>query len=154
MTLTISDPEEQAAERAWRNFRTGNSIDALGVGLNASIGPWTSSDGPAGPLLSTEITGADAAAAVRRFAVAGTVTFSRDGHRQIPQLDVAQPGRVACVWQSGGVWVELWCTEQPTPTASSDVEPPARTTGLRAVLAPGGRLPFTRGRRVPSQGAS
>jgi hypothetical protein len=96
-------------------------------------------------MLSALVLGPDAVEALALFAVAGAATYAPEGARQIPHLDIGVPGRVACVWQSGGVWVELWHPDtgadlpQPAPT-------PVKPEGLLSGL--GGRLPFTRNRRA------
>lgn len=63
---------------------------------------------------------------------------------QLPVLDVSMPDREACVWRTGGVWVELWHpttvpapADRPEPCPAGVVRPPRR--GL-----PGARLPFGR----------
>lgn len=63
---------------------------------------------------------------------------------QLPALDVSVWGREACVWRTGGVWVELWhpvtipaSVDRPEPRPAGPVRPPRR--GL-----PGARLPFGR----------
>lgn len=138
--------EQEAAQRAWANFRQGNSIDTRGRDLDAFLGPWARTESKAGPMLSARVLGPDAAVALAAFAVAGATTYAAQGARQIPHLDVGVPGRVACVWQSGGVWVELWHPDTVTHLPSPAHPAPAPSQGLLAGL--GGRLPFTRNRRT------
>lgn len=63
---------------------------------------------------------------------------------RLPALDVSLPDREACVWRTGGVWVELWhpvtvpaAGNGPEARPAGSVRPPRR--GL-----PGARLPFGR----------
>jgi hypothetical protein len=87
-------------------------------------------------MLSAPVTGSDAAAALERIAAVGDLFgFGSSVYRA--QLDFLVPGRVACVWRSNGVWVELWRSDTPS-------DAPAPT---RALSGPSGRLPFTRNRK-------
>ncbi|MFF6866705.1 hypothetical protein [Streptomyces ardesiacus] len=103
---------------------------------------WTASRLNEGSLfLSARITGAEPGRALHRFADRHAGYLSRRPHApgdQLPTLDVSVPGREACVWRAGGVWVELW---HPTPTPAAPGPPEARPArrGL-----PGARLPFGR----------
>ncbi|WP_327335867.1 hypothetical protein OG384_04335 [Streptomyces sp. NBC_01324] len=70
-------------------------------------------------LVSARITGPDPAVALREFSVRQE---ERLGHRvdpavgdQPPSLDFSVPGRTACVWRLGGVWVEVWHPGTPAP---------------------------------------
>lgn len=63
---------------------------------------------------------------------------------QLPALDVSVAGREACVWRTGGVWVELWhpvtataTVDRPEPRPAGVVRPPRRALA-------GARLPFGR----------
>lgn len=40
-----------------------------------------------------------------------------------PFMDLAESGRVAVVWRSGGVWVSLWTPEPPPPPTSPPLAP-------------------------------
>jgi hypothetical protein len=137
--------EQEAAQRAWTNFLQGNSIDTRGHNMNAFLGPWTRTNSQAGPMLSARVLGPDAVEALALFAVAGTTTYAAQGARQIPHLDIGVPGRVACVWQSGGVWVELWHPDTTTATSPVQDAPLPKALGVL-----GGRLPFTRRRKAPA----
>lgn len=63
---------------------------------------------------------------------------------QLPTLDVSTVGREACVWRTGGVWVELW---HPVTAPAAVDRPETRPAGVvrppRRALA-GARLPFGR----------
>ncbi|EFL29433.1 hypothetical protein SSOG_09147 [Streptomyces himastatinicus ATCC 53653] len=50
-----------------------------------------------------------------------------------PFMDLAEPGRVAVVWRTGGVWVSLWTPEPPPPPTAPSPDPVD-------VPQPGGRL--------------
>ena len=63
---------------------------------------------------------------------------------QGPHLDVTVPGRVAVVWRTGGVWVELWHPD-PATAPTEPVEPATPVVKARPTPALlGARLPFTR----------
>jgi hypothetical protein len=95
--------------------------------------------------LSVEVQGPNPDRALHRFADRQASYLANRRHQpgdQIPQLDVTVPGRVAVVWRTGGVWVELWHPDTATaPVAPVEPRPLARRA-TPALL--GGRLPFTR----------
>lgn len=125
---SVATVEKAATEHAWQVF-----LKALK--LTADLGPWETFTAPA-RLLSSRVSGPNAHEAVRRFAASGDVV-GVSGAFQRAQLDYGQPGRVAAVWQSKGLWVELWCPD--TPDALPE---PVQPASHRSFL--GARLPFTR----------
>lgn len=131
-TVTI---ERLAAEDGWKILRAT-------TGFRARLEAWQRTDSDLGPLLSARVTGLDAVRAVRWMAAGSAVGADASSLQAV--LDYSVPGRVACVWQSNGVWVELW---HPDPLEAVQ-EPPAaaaRPARRRALLrGPSGRLPFTR----------
>jgi hypothetical protein len=150
--------EKFAAENGWKFFLTATC-------LIAELEAWEQTSTPAGPLLSARVSGPQAAEAVRRIASAGDMAGVGAFHRA--QLDYTVPGRVACVWQSNGVWVELWhpdpLTPAPAPVAApvaasvpassqaaqSTPKPSPGPSARRSFLRrPSGRLPFTRKQRT------
>jgi hypothetical protein len=150
--------EQLAAQHAWQVFRHPNrevddsGLDArmsAGAFLDVALTAWKQEDSAAGPMLSARVDGPDAPAAVLQFAVAEAVTLSLAGPSSRPQLDYTVAGRVACVWQSGGVWLELWCRD--TQTTVRPEPAPARPSRLRTLLGPGARLPFTRRATTPKE---
>jgi hypothetical protein len=51
-----------------------------------------------------------------------------------------RPGRVVCVWRTGGVWVELWHHDRPTAVVP--------TPAVMPQSRPSGRLSFPNLRRL------
>lgn len=111
----------------------------------ASLTLWTASRTSDGQLMvSAEVRGRDAAAALRSFARRQTVVLEARPDRLLedllPALDVSEEGRTACVWRTRGVWVRLWHTDpDPGPVL---VSPAVRRAGF--ISAARGRFPFTR----------
>ncbi|MCX5000923.1 hypothetical protein [Streptomyces longwoodensis] len=132
--------EQDAAQNAWKNFRTGKTEDRHAADLNADLGPWDRANGAMGPLLSARVDGPDALEAVHRFGTSNAVTYSSTGARCRPTLDYTVPGRTACVWQSGGVWLELWA---PDTAPQAAVQAPPKRPGRWRVT----RLTTTRRRK-------
>lgn len=95
-----------------------------------------------GLMVSFRVHGPDAARALETFA--GLPEYLRpigaDDLR--PVFDYSVPDRVACLWRTAGVWVELWHPETMTAAPAPVPVPVGRSRGLL-----GGRLPFTRTRR-------
>lgn len=151
-TVTI---ERLAAERAWLFILQATKLDAR-------LTPWEESAGPSGPVLSARVVGPDAAQVLLQFADTAHIAGKPGELHQRTQLDCTMPGRVACVWQSNGVWLELWhpdgAPDAPEPTHGVLVPPaaaqaaPSPSSGPSArrafLLRPGGRLPFTRKQRT------
>ncbi|WP_328545401.1 hypothetical protein [Streptomyces europaeiscabiei] len=97
--------EQDSANRQWLTFIKVS-------GLTAKVGPWMRLDTEVGPLLSARVDGPDAAKAVQGLVTGGRVVgIVGEFHR--PSLDYTVPGRIACVWQSNGVWVEFWHPDRP-----------------------------------------
>lgn len=121
------------------------------AGRRESLGSWTAHRLEDGALfLSGRVDGPHSGRALHRFAdhQAGYLANRpQTPGDQLPTLDVSVPGRVAVVWRTGGVWVELWHPDpQPTPTAPVAPVEPARPV-VRPRPTPallGARLPFTR----------
>ncbi|MFJ4473292.1 hypothetical protein ACIP2X_38160 [Streptomyces sp. NPDC089424] len=134
--------EEQAAQNAWDLFLRGYCVDADARHLKAWITAWSRTTTGTGVVVSARVHGPDAVDAVRRFSVANIVKYADRGANARPFLDYGVPGRVACVWQSGGVWVELWHPD--TTAAPVPVSAPSRPAERRPLTGPGGRLKFGR----------
>lgn len=146
--MTISDTLHPSALTVkydvFKNWRTATTS------WRASLAPWTTSRTSDGDLMvSAEVRGEDAPVALREFTHTHSMLLERrpDRHPEdlLPVLDVADPDRIACVWRTDGVWVQLW---------HPDIRParrrPSRTVRRRRLLAAaGGRLPFTRKSRTP-----
>ncbi|MFI0822255.1 hypothetical protein ACH4TX_42220 [Streptomyces sp. NPDC021098] len=99
---------------------------------DAILTGWETTAAPDGqPLVSGRVDGPGAVQQLRAFATDSMLAFSGAVDLR-PVLDVSEPGRVAVVWRSGGVWVSLWTPEPPPPTSPSPA--PA------AAPQPGGRL--------------
>ncbi|TXS50125.1 hypothetical protein [Streptomyces sp. t39] len=64
----------------------------------------------------------------------------------LPAMDYSLPGRAALVWRTGGVWVELWHPDPPSPSGGRVRPTPAllaqRPRPVRT--APSDRLPYQR----------
>jgi hypothetical protein len=139
MTTSIESAitiERLAAEDCWKLLRKT-------TGFRARLETWQRIDSERGPLLSARVTGADTAKAVRWIAATNAVQDS--GVSQQAVIDYSVPGRVACVWRTNGVWVELWHSDPadgPGAAPESSVKPAARRAAL--LRRPSARLPFTR----------
>lgn len=141
-TETIT-AEQDSAFRQWLTFIKYSQ-------LRAELGPWVRLDTEAGPLLSAQVDGSDAAEAVREFVLGDRAVGTVGGYRR-PGLDYTVPGRIAGVWQSNGVWVEFWHTDKPAPSPTplsikpllTAVQP--KVPGRRSLIGrASGRLPFPR----------
>jgi hypothetical protein len=96
--------------------------------------------------LSALITGHNPGRALQQFADRHAGYLSRRPQApgdQLPALDVSVPGREACVWRTGGVWVELWHPTAPAPVDRPEARPAGSVRPPRRGL-PGARLPFGR----------
>lgn len=154
MTIPALHPDAITAKyttlKDWRDSRSGRP---------ETLGPWTTVRLDDGTLLvSGRITGPNSAEALRAFADRQTTHLAActvpEGDL-LPVLDVSVPGRVACVWRTGGVWVELWHPDTPTvaPVPTPALREPVPATVITpgsiaraAIPKPPGRLPF--GRRL------
>lgn len=133
--------EKAATENAWRSLL---KVLSLSGDLTANLGPWQTSTTPSGFLLSARVSGPDAQQAVLKFAAFDEVQVLSGGFQRA-HLDYGQRGRVAVVWRSNGVWVELWCSDTAKGKAKTVAPAAAPQARMRRLLAgAGGRLPFTR----------
>lgn len=135
---------QQQAVRAWLLF-----TDERGV--KATLTDWTTSRGPDGsPVLTAQIVGPQAARYLRLFTSEHPLVLGCPGDQR-PAFDYSVPGRVACVWRSEGVWVEIW---HPDTEHGPDPRPEPPRTGVRRLLKrPSGRLPYTRNRHKDTRAA-
>ena len=84
--------------------------------FDADVMPWQHETTPDGtPMVTAQATGTEALILVKSLTGDGPFVLDKPGD-QPPFLDVSVPGRVACVWRTGGVWVSLWAAE---PAASA-----------------------------------
>lgn len=116
--------------------------------------PWTAHRLDDGSItLSAEITSRGGTLVLAEFAARAYGHFEgrpRTAGDQLPALDVSVPGREACVWRTGGVWVELWHpTVVPAGPGLSDAGSVRVVRPARRGLA-GARLPFGRRRKTPT----
>lgn len=141
-TLTLSDARDHVA-RTWTEHMQLRRMQ----GMTAMLTDWEQSTAADGALLLTaRVGGPDRQVAMEAFANSVTVVLDGRGPRHAPHYDYSQPGRVVCVWRTGGVWVELWHPDTVSDVVAS-LEP-VRTPSVAAeVKKPGGRLPFRRFRR-------
>ncbi|MFD9004455.1 hypothetical protein ACFV0T_26440 [Streptomyces sp. NPDC059582] len=127
--------EKMAAEKEWDFFLQFHQFDAR-------LGEWEQFSTEAGPLVSVRVEGPDAPDAIQ-----GGVAISG------AWLDYSDPARLACAWQSNGVWVELWCPvdadRPPTAVLAPSTPPPAAKRSRLAL-----RLPFTRRNKTPKESQS
>lgn len=116
--------------------------------------PWTAYQLDDGTItLSAQITTRGGTLVLAEFAARAYDHFEgrpRTAGDQLPALDVSVPGREACVWRTGGVWVELWHpTVVPAGTSPSGARSARVVRPARRGLA-GARLPFGRRRKTPT----
>ncbi|MFD7995581.1 hypothetical protein [Streptomyces mexicanus] len=136
MTTLPSDSALTAAKlhaiHAWTLFTRDRN-------LAARVPDWRTSTAPDGsPHLSAEVAGPGAAHALHAFAADYLLILGKPGDVR-PQFDYSRPGRISCVWRSGGVWVELWHPEEVAGLpAAVPSEPEA------GVSRASGRFLFTR----------
>lgn len=122
------------AEHQWKTCHTYASH----LDVTACVWHFDTS-GPA-PVWSMQVHGPDQVELLAKFAASISDLA--------PRLDYNQPGRVTCVWQVGGMWVEVWHLD----TASAPHRPVRAPQPLQAPEVtetkprglPGGRLPFPR----------
>jgi hypothetical protein len=112
-----------------------------------TLANWTVTHTPTGePVLSARVTGPRAAEALKGFTIDGRICYPGSVHDSgvRPQADYDTPGRVQCVWNYGGVWVQLWRPDgaRPTPAVLAALAPGRRTLWQR--FSPSGRLTYTR----------
>lgn len=146
-TISVHDVQDHAA-RSWDLFtRTYN--------LDARVPDWrtgTTADGS--PTVTVEVVGRHAADALSRFAGGFHLALRYPGDQR-PRFDLDVPGRVVLVWRYAGVWVELWHPDTVSaphkPVQAISRPAVAATSALRAILRPGGRLPYTRRAKTPKE---
>lgn len=127
---------KEACARAWHLFARNQFPTALVPDWRTS----TAEDGK--PQLSAQVVGEQAQEALHNFASGYPLVLGHDGLRPVVEY---RPGRVVCVWRTGGVWVELWHPDAPAaPEPSLAVMPKRR-------FSPSARLPFA---RRPQRGAA
>lgn len=138
------------AERSWQ-------LSIQYTKLLADLTDWEKSSAADGsPLLTARVSGPDQEKALLAF-INGTtavVLDTRAAHQR-PSIDFSVPGRVVCLWRTGGVWVEMWhpaapAQKRPSPALLADLP---RVTGplgtvRRLVSRPSARLPFSRRARA------
>lgn len=125
--LPALDAAIDEAQYVWRTHCIDRGI------LNADVSPWEPTSAPDGtPMLTGQATGRDALLLVQSMTALGRFALDKPGD-QPPLLDVSAPGRVACVWRTGGVWVSLWAAEPIRPAVRPSPAP-------RRASAPAGRL--------------
>lgn len=149
MTDNTLDDARAHAAKAWSLFNQERRLDAHLTWDPA--GTETTQDGSA--LVSARVEGRAAGYALHLFTSSYMLILGAPGDQR-PKYDFTDPDRVACVWRSRDVWVELWVPAD-APSAPEPVAPaqavPAQSphesvaTALRGL---GGRLPFTRNRRA------
>ena len=108
--------------------------------------PITAADGS--PLVSARVDSPFAATALTEFMRADAVVFNPSTWTRQPTFDYDVPGRTACLWRSGGVWVELWHPESALAVPGPPAAPvPAATPKPRGFWrTPSARLPYGRKR--------
>lgn len=107
------------AESAWRSHtRFHGYTDAPAAAWDVTTAP----DGQ--PMVTCRVDGTEAREALETFAGGGILALLFSGDQR-PVIDFGEPGRVACVWRTDGVWVSLWAAE---PTAPAPVPAPAPPT--------------------------
>ncbi|WP_093803955.1 hypothetical protein [Streptomyces sp. Wb2n-11] len=111
----------------------------------------TAADGS--PLVSARIDSPFANSSLLIFVQVGTLVLDESGPCQQPQFDYSIPGRTACLWRTGGVWVELWHPEsalavpaQPAAPALASVRKPRLPR-----FSPSARLPLRRKQRAAAR---
>jgi hypothetical protein len=134
----------EQAVRSWLLFTQERTV-------KARLSDWTASRGPDGsPVLTTQIVGPDAVRCLRLFTTEHPLVLGCPGDQR-PGFDYSTPGRVACVWRSEGVWVQIW---HPDTDPSPDPSPVPPRSGVRRLLQrPSARLPYTRNRRKETPAA-
>lgn len=138
------------AAHAWDIFRDRSTLTAT------ITGEWTESEPNGMPMLSAQITGPDAVAAIVNFSQF-PMALPSSGPSQLPALDFSDADRTACVWQYAGVWLELWASTAPSavPSAPARTPVPAGEPTVaerrRLILRPSGRLPFARRTKTPKE---
>lgn len=108
----------------------------------ARLTGWTVDTAPdKTPMVSATVTGPNAERAVLVFAGQFAPAVQGPGARK-PYVDY-EPGGVACLWRTEGVWVRLFAPEQRHPKPSAPQTPRPATKPSTAVR-PSARLPYRR----------
>lgn len=130
---TPVDYAREHAESAWRShLRFHGYWDAPATAWDVTTAP----DGQ--PMLTCRVDGAEALEALETFGGdGGALLFAGD---QRPFMDLTEPGRVACVWRTDGVWVSLWAAEPAAPAPLLSPAPPLPPMPPQRVKAPTSRL--------------
>lgn len=126
------------ATRSWTTFVVDRN-------RNARLSPWKTRTAADGQLLvSFEVVGPDAAPALAAFAGMAEYLRALQSDDLRPVFDYDTPDRVACVWRTAGVWVELWHPDTP-PAAPAAPVPSQQTVRPPSLLSRAStRLPYTR----------
>lgn len=132
--------ERTVADRHWHDYRHYSPP------LTVDTSGWQYRDTDSGPMWSMQLSGPDAAKALIGFAASPYGI-----HHLHPLLDYGVPGRTAVVWQSNGVWLEVWHPDT-ADAAPGPVSGPSHTRPVPSRL--GGRLPFTRNRTQKKENAA
>ncbi|MEU1099328.1 hypothetical protein [Streptomyces sp. NPDC005877] len=145
MSTTAADPiiAKHRAAQAWKLHCSSHPR------IRSTLGTWTNSTAADGtPMLSCRVTGPDARDALQSWARDHTLFLSSDGDQR-PTFDYSVPGRVTCVWRTGGVWIEMWHpdTPKPTPAIVAALVASRTSPGILRRFSPSGRLPITRTRK-------
>lgn len=155
MDVDAPDQARTHIETAWTRFMTDRN-------LKPALPGWrTLTAGDGTPMLSARVVGPGAAHALARFIDTGPIGLPLPGDTR-PTVDFSTPGRVAYVWRSHGVWIELWVPDSPVQAPEStqrtvsgvaltDPVPPALSTPRSFVSRASGRLPFTRRTKTPKE---
>lgn len=105
----------------------------------------TAADGS--PMVSARVESPFAQHALLVFVREGSLVLDTTGPCQQPTFDYSL-GRTACVWRTGGVWVELWHPESAlvVPGPPTSLVPAAVPKPRGLWRSPSARLPFGRKR--------
>lgn len=139
-------------EQSWRVFSQVTD-------LRETLTTWTTTTAPDGrPILSAEVTGPEAAHALKTFASTYHLALHHPGDLR-PQVDVTVTDRAVLYWRCDGVWVELWhpnpATPAPVPVPvvpvpvedalpAPQAATPTASPLVSALRGLGDRLPYTR----------
>lgn len=114
---------QKSAEFAWDSHARHHGWTAVIYGWSLHI----ADDGA--PLLVGRVTGPAAEKVLASFAGDSLLILGEQGDQR-PTFDYSEPGRVACLWRTGGMWVRLW-----TPDASAARQKPLQRPALGGIRA-------------------